>query len=85
VAEKTATKKPAAKKAVAKDITIKFTAMGQESTKKTVKAGFTIGDAIEKYNLGGLNVTVNGSKQDKSYVLANNDSVVAVPQVKGGC
>ena len=43
-----------------------------------------MGDAIAKWNLGGLNVTVNGSKQDNSYVFTPNDSLVAVPQVKGG-
>jgi hypothetical protein len=58
--------------------------MGQEASKKTVKKGFTLGDAIAKFNLTGLTVTVNGSRQDNSYVLGNNDSLVAVPQVKGG-
>lgn len=76
--------KTTAKKVVSKDIKITFTAMGQEASKKVVKKGFTMGDAIAKWNLGGLNVTVNGSKQDNSYVFTPNDSLVAVPQVKGG-
>jgi hypothetical protein len=71
-------------KKVSKDISIKFTAMGQEASKKSVKKGFTLGDAIEKWNLTGLTVTVNGSKEFNSYVLGAGDSVVAVPQVKGG-
>jgi len=71
-------------KKVSKDISIKFTAMGQEASRKSVKKGSTLGDAISKWNLGGLTVTVNGSKQADSYVLGANDSVVAVPQVKGG-
>ena len=50
-----------------------------------MKKGFTLADAISKWNLSGLTVTVNGSKQSDSYVFGNNDSVVAVPQVKGGC
>jgi hypothetical protein len=73
------TKKPASK-----NISIRFTAMGQEASKKSVKKGFTWADAISKWNLGGLTVTVNGSKQGASYVFGNNDSLVAVPQVKGG-
>jgi hypothetical protein len=78
-------KTPASKKPVSKDISIKFTAMGQESSKKTVKKGFTLGEAIAKWNLQGLKVTVNGAKQDNSYILGANDSIVAVPEVKGGC
>jgi hypothetical protein len=71
-------------KKVSKDINIKFTAMGQEASKKSVKKGFTLGNAIEKWNLTGLTVTVNGSKESNSYVFGAGDSVVAVPQVKGG-
>ena len=71
-------------KKVSKDISIKFTAMGQEASKKTVKKGFTLGDAKSKWNLTGLGVTVNGSSQDDSYILVNGDSIVAIPQVKGG-
>ena len=73
------------KKPVSKDISIKFTAMGQEASKKTVKKGFTLGDAISKWNLTGLKVSVNGAKQNDSYVLGAGDSIVAVPEVKGGC
>lgn len=72
-------------KKVSKDISIKFTAMGQEASKKTVKKGFTLADAKSKWNLAGLSVSVNGGKQDDSYILANGDSIVAIPQVKGGC
>ncbi len=73
------------KKVAKKDITIKFTALGQEASRKKVKKGFTLGEAIEKYNLGGLNVTVNSCRQDESYKFSDGDSLVAVPQVKGGC
>jgi len=76
--------KATAKKTVSKDIKLKFTAMGQEASTKVVEKGFTHGDAVYKWNLQGLNVTVNGSKQDDSYVFCNGDSLVAVPQVKGG-
>ena len=71
-------------KKVSKDIKIKFTAMGQEASTKVVKKGFTMGEAIAKWNLGGLKTTVNGSKQDSSYVFGAGDSLVAVPEVKGG-
>jgi hypothetical protein len=76
--------KATAKKTVSKDIKLKFTAMGQEASTKVVKKGFTMADAISKWNLQGLNVTVNGSKQSESYIFGASDSLVAVPQVKGG-
>ena len=65
-------------KKVSKDIKIKFTAMGQEASTKVVKKGFTMGEAIAKWNLGGLKTTVNGAKQDSSYVFDAGDSLVAV-------
>jgi hypothetical protein len=71
-------------KKTSKDIQVKFSAMGQESSKKTVKKGFTLGDAKAKWNLQGLTVKVNGTDQHDSYVLGANDAIVAVPQVKGG-
>ena len=77
----TASKKSSAK---SKDISIKFAVMGQEPSKKSVKKGFTLGEAKSRWNLQGLTVTVNGNTQDDSYVFSANDALTAVPQVKGG-
>jgi hypothetical protein len=83
-AEKSAPKSKAQPKA--KDISITLATMGNEPTKKTVKAGFTLANARERWSLPtDVKVTVNGSEQDDSYVFTANDRIVAVPQVKGGC
>ena len=84
----TASKKPAPKAPkvpAVKDITVRLATMGSEPAKKSCKAGTTLAEFKARFSIvEGIKVTVNGHSQGDSYTLADNDSVVAVPQVKGG-
>ena len=78
-----ATKKAAPK---SKDISVRLATMGAEPTKKSVKSGTTLAEFKARFSIPeGIKVTVNGNAEGDTYTLAANDSIVAVPQVKGGC
>ncbi|MBU0598744.1 hypothetical protein KKF61_07230 [Patescibacteria group bacterium] len=68
-----------------KSLSINFGVLGTESSRKSFKAGSLLADVIHKFGLQGLTTTVNGTRQQPSYTLRDGDTVLAVPEVKGGC
>lgn len=67
-----------------KALTINFGVLGQENSKKKFPAGTTVRDVIERYNLQGLIVRLNGEIVDEGTKLSSGDTFIAVPSVKGG-
>lgn len=79
-------KKITKKATISGRVTVNFGVLGEPPKQVAVPKGATYADFEKKFGLAGLTVNLNGEKNpSKSHILTDGDTIVAVPQVKGGC
>lgn len=66
-----------------KAVKVKFRLLGQPPSTKAFAKGTKLSAVVEKFNLQGLELLVNGIKvSDMDYSFKNNDQLVALVRVK---